>query len=67
MTAVGIYGVKLGDVVKDPEGNSLRVEEIVTPKMMNDPWRVRLHFVDDESIGVEVDASDLKNWEKVPE
>lgn len=65
MTATAVYGVHLGDEFKDPEGNHLRVEEFVTPPTHSKEWRVRLHFVDDEGIGVEVDIKDLKQWEKV--
>jgi hypothetical protein len=62
MTATAVYGVHLGDEFKDPEGNHLRVEEFVGKPS---GWIARLHHVDDESLTVEVDVKDVKEWEKV--
>jgi hypothetical protein len=65
MTATAVYGVRLADQFKDPEGNLLQVEEFITPPTHSKEWKVRLHFVEDESLVIEVDVKDLKQWEKV--
>lgn len=62
MPAVAVYGVRLGEMYRNPEGTILRVEEFVGKPS---GWIARLHHVDDESLTVEVDVKDVKEWEKV--
>lgn len=65
MPAVNVYGVRLGDRYKDPEGNILVVDEFVTPKTHTKEWLARAHIEDDDGVGVELPVKELMKWEKV--
>jgi len=39
MTAIEVYGVRVGDFFKNEEDQVLKVVEFITPKTLVEPWR----------------------------
>lgn len=64
MTAINVYGVSLGDQFIAADGNTLTVEEFITPASHIKPWKARV-VINDSDTHAEVDVKDLKTYRRI--
>ena len=62
MTAIEVYGVRVGEVFRNEEGDILTVLGFITPATLVEPWRARVTNGKDEG---EMEVKDLLSMQEV--